>query len=562
MAALLAASLLLLSGLPDGGRPISAAGLSVEMLGRYEPADGSQGASPTSDRSTTPACGQGQVVHGPFVSTPIQPVERDVDLRDLPQWYASSATGAERTSADEVDASNPPPREESLGTSSPVDPIAQTTNPPLVMPLPTHNFAGLLGSYPTDANGDVGTRHYVQAVNVGLGVFDKASGERLAAVDINDLFDGTNTPCDDGNWTDPVVVYDHLADRWVFIDVATSNHLCLAMSKNDDPVSGGWWLYAYPVDQLPDFPKLTVWPDGYYATLNTKPTRVLTFGREAMLSGQSIRAVHFEVENTIWGNILPSNLEGEPPPEGTPNFYLYLDVSPRGIDLWRFHVDWTSPSNSTFVCSGPVGTSPIQLPPNTVPQLGTSQELYANWNLNMQVQYRRIAGVESLWATSTVGSNGVASIRWQEIRDPSGTPYLYQEGTYQPDANHRWMGSLAVDRMGNMAVGYSVTSSSMYPGIRYSGRMAQDRRGMLREEQSLIEGTAAQTDGSRWGDYTAMAIDPVDGCTFWYTNQYYALVSYGSEAFPIRQTRIGSFRFPWCQPTIYLPIILNNAQGP
>jgi len=181
-----------------------------------------------------------------------------------------------------------------------------------------------------------------------------------------------------------------------------------------------------------------------------------------------------------------------------------------------------------------------------VPQQGGEAVDALGDRLMMQLQYRNIGGVESLWANHTVADSRAVGhptgIRWYEIRNPNGTPSVYQWSTFQPDTNYRWMGSLAVDRQGNMALGYSVSSASMYPAIRYTGRLSTDSLGQLPQgEITLIAGTGSQSGGhNRWGDYIAMTVDPVDDCTFWYTNQYYATT--GNNW----QTRIGSFKFSSC----------------
>jgi hypothetical protein len=182
-----------------------------------------------------------------------------------------------------------------------------------------------------------------------------------------------------------------------------------------------------------------------------------------------------------------------------------------------------------------------------VPQLGSSETLDTLGDRLMTwLQYRNINGVQSLWVSRTVVAGSSTGVRWMEVRNMSATPSVYQQGTYAPDSNYRWMPSLAVDKAGNMAIGYSVSSSSMYPAIRYAGRLVTDTLGTLGQtETTLIAGTGAQNYNNyqRWGDYSSMSVDPVDDCTFWYTTEYYETTG-GNW-----QTRIGSFQYPSCSST-------------
>jgi hypothetical protein len=221
--------------------------------------------------------------------------------------------------------------------------------------------------------------------------------------------------------------------------------------------------------------------------------------------------------------------------------------SNTSMKLWKFSVNWATPSASTF--TGPQSftvasfTRPSSRP--VVSQLGSTEKLDTLGDRLMTwLQYRNIGGTESLWVSRTVQTSKTSTgIRWMEVRNMSGTPTVYQQGTYAPDGSFRWMPSLAVDKFGNMAVGYSVSSSKMYPEIRYAGRLFGDSLGTLGQtEATLYAGTGSQKGGyNRWGDYSSMSVDPVDDCTFWFTTEYYETV--GSNW----QTRIGSFKLPGCQ---------------
>lgn len=489
------------------------------------------------------------------IGEPVTPREFVGDLRQLPQIQPGERSLQQRPAA--------------LPDLSP-----EIQSPTLAMPGPLISFPGLDkaggggGYLNPDTVGDVGPNHYLQAVNLAFGIFNK-TGTLLAATTFQSLWmgAGTGTACDSNPRFTPLVVYDPLADRWIVSVLATSSvmngpyYQCFAMSKTGDPVSGGWWLYAIRADDdahpyFIDLPKLGIWSDGLYMAANLfdcldnqclgstyKDGRVWAFNLSRMESGLSAQSVLFDV-STAYSGLLPSNLRGILPPTGTPNYFIANDSSTYGLDVWKFHIDWVTPSNSTFMGPVLVPTASYPALPLSVPQSGGNPLSTNSDGLTMQNQYRNIGGVESLWVTHNAGTaSGVMGVRWYQLAVTGvTTPSLVQSQTYQPDSTHRWIPSLAVDKDGNMAVGYSVSSASIYPGIRYAGRLAGDPPGTLTQgEATLISGTGAQNTGfSRWGIYSAMSIDPVDNCTFWYTNEYYATT--GNNW----QTRIGSFRFPSC----------------
>ena len=520
---------------------------------------------------------QGPQVRGPFVAPPVIPVSFDGDVRRLPRLRASGA-------AREI----PRPRR------APIAQFVIPTIPNLLPPRapartqlatsPLVSFKGLDEitwgqAWPPDPNGDVGPNHYVQAVNLSVGIFNK-NGALLAAATFDDFFSGLPGPCGAGlNRGDPIALYDPVSDRWIIINFAWSDFFagpyyeCIAVSKTSDPVSGGWWRYAFQADAnyLNDYPKLAVWADGIYMSANMfdepgdidRGVKVWAFDRNELINGAALNPIFFTVAPGV-STLLPANLRGDAPPSGTPEFFASIS-QPNLFHLWKFHTDWTVPANSTFTAQPDITVADFAMPCNAamifacVPQLGGESLDGLGDRLMMQLQYRHIAGTESLWVNHTVAASQSVGyptgIRWYEIRDPNGAPTVYQQGTYQPDSNYRWMGSLAVDRFGNMALGYSVSSASMYPAIRYTGRLASDPVGTLTQgEISLIEGTGAQSNRfNRWGDYSAMTVDPVDDCTFWYTNEYYETTGWDW------QTRIGSFMLPGCPHLYILPQIFKNA---
>ncbi len=505
-------------------------------------------------------------IRGPIILGPVEPYVFDGDLRDLPQLGDRPIDRLREVARPDL-----PLRLPAAGRSW-EDPVAQRDPGSGHMPGPIANFEGLDrgeggGWIPPDPNGDVGIDHYVQNVNIGIGIYDKATGAELVVISFDDFFDGTGTPCDYSNRGDPIVLYDQMADRWIITDFSLPSsgpvYECIAVSQSGDPISGGWYFYALVTDEdgspWHDYPKLSVWPDAYYMSANMFDPAVgawvWALDRAAMLIGDPLTAVRFE--NINHWSLLPANLKGPLPPAGSPNYFVTVEF-PDQFLIWEFHVDWANPGDSTF--TGPVALTvpefgivsgiPQRPPGATLASLGDRPM--------MQLQYRNFGPHESLWVNHTVASGGVAGVRWYEVRDPGGTPFLYQAGTYQPeDGLYRWMGSLAVDQDGNMALGYSTSSESTSPGIRYTGRLAGEVPGQLLQGEALLfQGPGVQVGSSRWGDYSAMTVDPTDDCTFWYTHEYHE--SDGSAW----TTRIGSFRFPSCgQPKGWITGMVYDADS-
>lgn len=501
--------------------------------------------------STTPP-----YVKGPFTDQTTYPTVFNGDLRDLPQIPLSAPQ--------EIPApGSTKPGGTVNNNSSLVDPVAQQSLAQGQMPDPIANFAGLDlanfgGGWPPDTNGDVGPTYYIQTVNMSVGVFDKVTGQRVVGLSYNSFFQGAPYPCNTENDGDPVVLYDPQVDRWIVTDFSLPGpnfYECIAVSQTGDPVVGGWYFYAlqantgYFANYWNDYPKLGVWADGWYMAANMfrasdnawGGVRVWALDRASMIGGGALNEYHFECIDAACGSLLPANIRGSLPPEGSPEYYTNIQF-PSTVNIWQFHVDWATPANSTF--TGPVALQVADFQgADNVPQKDSSELVDSLGDrMMMQLQYRNLNNVEALYATHSVISGGVDGIRWYEIRDPGGAPIIFQQGTYQPDQNYRWMGSIAADGEGNIAVGYSISSSDMYPAIRYAGRLAGETPNLLTQNEAvLIQGTGSQSGGyGRWGDYSAMTVDPVDDCTFWYTQEYY--ITTGSNW----QTRIGSFKFPSC----------------
>jgi|GEM_PF-416546 len=456
-------------------------------------------------------------------------------------------------------------------------------------PSPSASFLGLDfanwgAGRPPDTVGDVGPNHYIQAVNTSIGVYSKTGGAPLAAFTFNTLMSQGHfgNLCDTNNFGDPIILYDTFEDRWVITDFAfqldggqnvvspPGAFQCFAVSKTGDPISGGWNFYSLHItDLLNDYPKLGIWPDGIYMSANMfgfpatgtyQGTRVWALNKAQMYAGApAIQVVQFNPPSSEF-TLLPSNarLQAGTPPAGSPNYFSTVGNFTNAISTYKFHVDWTRISLSTF--DGPFVTiAPASwiTAPSTVPaKSGNNNDSLATRPM-MQNQYTNLGGVESLWLTHTVrnpSTSGVASVRYYQTNVNGGAiaANTVQAATHAPDAINRYMPSLAVDRAGNMALGYSASSLTLFPAIRYAGRLAADPLNTLPQtETSLIEGTGSQNSSTRWGDYSAMSLDP-DGCTFWFTSEYYATI--GSNW----QTRIGSFNYG---PASCTPVATGTVSG-
>jgi hypothetical protein len=457
-------------------------------------------------------------------------------------------------------------------TANVPDSVVQSSTPVPAVAQSLGNFEGLGAGYPgysitavpPDPNGAVGPNHYVQWVNNAFVIFNK-QGAQVQAPVADSTFWGLFSTCNQlGGFSDPIVQYDRTADRWLVGEVALPLFpglfgqfaQCFAVSTTSDP-TGSYYMWAYGFGtNVNDYPKIGVWPDAYYVTWNIFQNgsnfigpEACAFDRNAMLIGSAAPArVCFQLSNAF-DSLLPSDLDGATaPPGGAPNFLMNVDTTASALNLWKFHVDFTTPSLSTF--TGPTSipgvaafTAPCTNTQDCVPQPGTTTSLDALGDrLMYRLAYRNFGDHESLVANHTVlTGDGNTGVRWYEVRDPNGAPNINQQGTFAPDSDYRWMASIAMDKSGNIAVGYSVSSSATYPSIRYTGWEVGDTPGTLQAETSLVAGGGSQTGYDRWGDYSAMRIDPSDDCTFWYTQEYQATTQVADWS-----TRIGSFKFPSC----------------
>ncbi len=456
----------------------------------------------------------------------------------------------------------------------PQDPALQLSSGPLVAATSGLGFLGLgdgfsgftMQAAPPDTNGSAGATQYVQWVNLEYAVFNKSNGAlEYGPAEGNTLWSAlSGSACATSNSGDIIAQYDKQAGRWVMMQpIFTSPYaLCVAVSTTSDALgSYNEYEFSIPDGGFPDYPKLAVWPDGYYVSYNDFGPNGNSFisayacalDRSAMLAGNSAGMQCFSAGG--YASILPSDLDGDSgapgttaaPPSGSPDYYIDFS-STSGLNLWQFHVDWTTPANSTF--TGPVSVSGVDSFSEAcgggvcIPQEGTNTQLDSLGDrLMYRFAYRNFGTYRSLVVSQSVDTgNGNTGIRWYEIRNPSTGPAVYQQGTFAPDSNYRWMPSIAEDEAGDIALGYSVSSSTMSPSISFTGRVPSDPLGTMESENSIVTGSGYQSGTSnRWGDYSDISVDPTDDCTFWYTTEY--VQTSGSFNW---STRIASFKFPNC----------------
>jgi hypothetical protein len=427
---------------------------------------------------------------------------------------------------------------------------------------------------PSDNSLAVGPDHVVEIVNSRLAIFTKkgrqfdVTGHILyGPVVTNSIFAGFGGQCEHQISGDAVVRYDQLAERWLYVlpvfrrppgEPNGPYSMCYAISMGADP-RGPYYRYEFKRKLFPDYPRPAIWPDGYYIPTSTGDEVIQKHAcvadRAKMLAGLPATEQCVVIDGVNFLN--NADIDGQGlPPKGAPNIIvaaggtqLKKQLSDDAIYAWQFHVDWKTPSKTAL--KGPVK---IPVEPyhylcggqltSCVPQPGTDRKLDAQGDKIMQrLVYRNIGGRESIVALHSIDSAaGGGALRWYELRlDKTRQPYVYQQGTYAPDAFFRWMGSMAMDHDGNIGVGYSFGGAPNFAGQRFAARLADDPKGQLTFRESvLVEGEAAQTTTLRWEDYSTTALDPSDDCTFWYVGDY---LKAGATSY---STRIGAFRVPGC----------------
>ncbi|GAA0722890.1 PKD domain-containing protein [Dokdonella soli] len=444
--------------------------------------------------------------------------------------------------------------------------------PTAPMPSTILSFDGMgvagCGCAPPDTDGEVGKTQYVQMTNSGYQVFDKTTGVSvLGPAATSSIWAGFGGVCETDGHGDPVVLYDQIAERWIITQFAGAaggaiTDECIAVSTTSD-ATASYHRYGYHLgSEFYDYPHLGVWTDGYYMAMNVfnaagtaflRP-QPFAFDRAAMIAGNTSAAYVTTTSLTSTDSaLLPADLDGStlPPVNAPETFVEYPDNSTYRV--YRFHPDYVTPANTTFTLAASPAAAAFTQPCGSTSACVPTKAGSANYlnalddRLMFRLAYRNFGDHESLVGNYSVMANSVSGVRWFELRSvTSGTPVVYQESTYQPDSTWRWMGSVAMDKQGNLAVGYSASNSTINPQIRYAGRLAGDPLNTLTQtEAHLFDGAGSQSgSGNRWGDYSDLTVDPIDDCTFWYTQEYYA--TNGSFGW---STRIGSFKFPGCGST-------------
>ena len=467
---------------------------------------------------------------------------------------------------------------------------------------------------PSDNSLAVGLDHIVQIVNSRMAIFSKKgktfteSGRPLyGPVETRNVFRGFGGPCENMNNGDAVVRYDQLANRWLIvmptfrkgisrnIDTTTKQRvaqiqpgaavqlfqppltkeippmngqrppaptppadgkfcMCYAISTTSDPL-GSYYRYEFERDLFPDYPRPTVWPDGYYTTTSTGDDVIekhaYVVDRNKMLKGLDAKEQSFIIKDVNF--IINADLDGQQlPPVGAPSIMMATGGSQLknvleddGIYMWNYHVDWNNFSKTKIEGPIKIAVAPYhylgggQLT-KAVPQPDTDQHLDAQGDkLMARLVYRKIGNRESIVGVHSVSTAvGGGGVRWYEfLVNKNRTVKLYQQGTYAPDSNFRWMASAAIDKKGNIGIGYSFGGKNDFPGQRFAGRHFGDPLGKLTlNEVILVKGEAAQTNTLRWEDYTQTAMDPSDDETIWYVGDY---LKKGAKNY---SSRIGAFK--------------------
>jgi hypothetical protein len=520
-----------------------------------------------------PAVAQDKAASGPIVYHQLQ---HDVSL---PLWMMAKAPHGGAEEARIIIPENTGLRGFETNVKDTVADDAEAAGRPEVSTTSLLNFDGIsvtgsfCGCAPPDTEGQVGATQYVQYVNTAYEVYDKTTGASvLGPLAGNSIWSGFGT-CGRNDDGDPIVVYDKVASRWVFAQnvFVTPYTVCIAVSTTSD-ATGSYNRYSYSVGNtnFPDYPKWGVWPDSvnnaYFQSFNVFKNGATLTGAEAcaadranMLAGNAApNFVCFTTQGgtttNIQSNILPADLDGTTaPPAGSKGYYVGIATSTANLNIYQFHVDFSVTSNSTFSNPTTISTASFnEICPSTLRNACIKQptggELLEGLSdrLMYRLNYRNFGSYESLLVTHTVtpnsGSTAIGAERWYEIRSPGSSPTVFQQGTFQSKTTSYWMGSIAQDKLGDIALGFSASSTTLDPSVQYTGRVPTDKLGTMEAVKSVVKGAGVQKSTSnRWGDYSDMTVDPADDCTFWYTQEY--IKTTGSFNW---NTRINSFKFPSC----------------
>lgn len=459
-----------------------------------------------------------------------------------------------------------PLRDRANGPVLQEDPVLQKQAGPQLGVTLGADFDGIPspGYAPSDSNMAVGPTEIVETVNVQFAVYSKTGATLAGPTNIQSIFAPLGGVCTN-TYGDPVVLYDRPADRWVLSMIGNTGSTqaeCIAVSKTNNP-AGAYYLYGYSFGaNLNDYPKLSTWAttsnSAYLATFNIfinfqnfGGADLCGFDRTKMLAGNSTAALLCQMTPNNEGGYLPSDLDGPTTPvNGTPGLFItWQNNSPGQLYLRKLTLNFGS-GTATLSAPTTINVANTTLACGNggqcVPQSGTTQTLDTLGDRMMyRFAIRHFADHDRAVFNHAVGNGSQVAVRWYEILDPAGAVTLSQQGTYAPDTTYRWMASIAEDQNANIGMGYSASSSSIHPGIRITGRVPGDPINTLESEASLVVGAGSQTGGlARWGDYTAMQVDPSDDCTFWYVDQYEKVT--GSFNW---NTNIGSFVFAGCGGT-------------
>ena len=516
----------------------------------------------------TVAMGEGTVIPGAeVIGDPVAPHKFFGDLRDLPRatlWEDGDAViyNPRRSTKPAADAFTPAKPDPLLARQA-----AATPRGPMTTEV-VHAFEGIDNgnSQPPDPTGDIGRNYFIQSVNASsFAIYDKVTGALVAGPTAMDSLGSGNCASGAG---DPIIVYDQLADRWVLTEFTFANNLCVYVSMTDDPVSGGWCAYEFTAPGFPDYPKYAVWPDAYTVSTNESGGTVYALDRENMITCGIARPFQRLVAPALPGlgfqAFTPADVDGAtPPPAGAPNYMMRhrdTELGNQGpnlptqdvLEIWAFDVDWTTPANTTITQLPDILVSEFDsnlCPPisvfSCIPQPATTVKIDPLLEIIMyRLTYRNFGTHEAIVGVlqTDIGDfEDHSGERWFELRKTgAGDWALHQEGTFSPDADHRFMAAIAMDGGGNILLGYVVSSSSTSPSLRFTGRLASDPAGVMTVvEQTLIAGSGNNSSSIRFGDYSQMGIDPEDDCTFWFTAEY-------TEGSNSNTTGIGAIRFPIC----------------
>ncbi len=534
-----------------------------------------------------------------YRSAPVTPYRFDGNARDLPpprRWKPGDPVREIPRRAYPHPSQR---KDDRRAANQGVDPLLRLQQPvpqpgsTRAFGTPDRNFdgQGFSGANPPDTVGDVGPNHYVQMINSPAGttvrIYDKALPTPNILADF--VLDALGSGFCASGFGDPIVIYDRFADRWMLSEFSVAGtSLCMYISQTADP-TGSYFAYGFAAPTFPDYPKYAAWPTdanggqgSYIVTTNeTSPeSGIFAMDRAAMLAGTAATFQRFVISDLPGFPLqaaTPADLDGpNQPPVGTPAVIMrHRDTEAHGgpvapgdvLEMWHFDVDWLNPSNTTLTQLTDLDVAEFEsdlcglAAAGCFPQPGTGTTLDPLREVIMnRLQYLNFNDHESLVGNFVTDVDGTdhGGLRWFELRRGGGaaSPWtLHQEGTYAPDADHRWMAASAMDKSGNIAIGYNVSSTSTFPSLRFTGRLADDPLGTMTQGETAIVVGSGFNSSNRYGDYSGMNLDPSDDCTFWFTGEYNAAgISWS--------TRIVSFAFDACLCDSFpLPLGISGAVG-